>query len=64
MTLDTENTIYICTDRTDDSVKLLVPKSLKCYVVQLDIGDPNPETNARAEYTLLAQEMTELSFDI
>lgn len=64
MTLDTENTIYFCADRTNAEVKVLLPKSLKLEIIELRLDDPDPESTDDAEYKLLAEEMTELTFEV
>lgn len=68
MTLDTEKTIYICTDRTNAEVKLLLPRNfLKQHgvdVVELNLADPNPECTDAAEFRLLQEEMEEFNFEV
>jgi hypothetical protein len=67
MHLDTQNTLYVCTDRTNDEVKLLLPrrfKELNLEVAQLNLADPSPECTDADEYRLLATEMEELRFDL
>ncbi|OHD23026.1 MAG: hypothetical protein A2Y38_23315 [Spirochaetes bacterium GWB1_59_5] len=71
MQLDTENTIYVCTDRDNAEVKLLLPKRLTAWMKEnkmdlseLNLSDPSPESTDAAEYKLLAEEMEEHRFDV
>jgi len=61
MTLDTENTIYVATDRTNDEVRVLLPRKLagQLELVHLTLDDPAPESTDRAEHRLLQEEMDE-----
>ncbi len=64
MTIDTESTIYVCKDRVNGEVKLLVPRGTKLDIVELDIADPDPESTDAAEYKLAASEMDEHTIEI
>ncbi len=71
MQLDTESTIYVCTDRDNAEVKLLLPKRLtdwmkenKVNLTELNLSDPSPESTDSAEYKLLAREMEEHRFEV
>ena len=71
MQLDTENTVYICTDRDNAQVKLLLPKRLAAWMKEnkmdlqeLKLSDPNPESTDSAEYKLISEEMDEHTFDV
>ena len=66
MTLDTESTIYVCTDRNNAEVRLLIPtKLLKgIEVVELNLSNPDPDSTDAAEHKLLAEEMAEIRFEV
>ena len=64
MTLDTENTIYICTDRDNEEVRVLYPRNCQIHVVELNLSDRNPESTDAAEYKLLAEEMESITFEL
>ena len=63
MHLDT-NRIYLCTDVTNGTVHLLLPKTLNFEVVELRLDDPDPSRTDAAEFKLLREEMTEHDFDL
>jgi hypothetical protein len=66
MKLDTESTIYVCTDRNNAEVRLLIPTNLLkgIEVVELNLSDPDPDSTDAAEHKLLSQEMAEMRFDV
>lgn len=63
MHLDT-NRIYLCTNVTNGTVHLLLPKTLNFEVVELRLDDPDPSRTDAAEFKLLREEMTEHDFDL
>lgn len=71
MTLETENLIYVCTDRENAEVKLLLPHRLIAWMKQnnmeiseLNLSNPDPESTDAAEYKLLEPEMAEFQFAV
>ena len=63
MHLDT-NRIYLCTNVTNGTVHLLLPKTLNFEVIELRLDDPDPSRTDAAEFKLLREEMTEHGFDL
>ena len=63
MHLDT-NRIYLCTNVTNGTVHLLLPKTLNFEVFELRLDDPDPSRTDAAEFKLLREEMTEHDFDL
>lgn len=67
MHLDTDNTIYICTDATNGDVTVLVPrrfKALGIHVSELKLDDRDSESTDAAEFQLLSPEMDGTTVDI
>lgn len=67
MTLDTESTLYVCTDRNNAVVRMLIPYKLMTAgikIVELNLSDPDPESTDRAEHKLLTQIMDEYRFEV
>ena len=56
------NCIYLCTNVTNGTVHLLLPKTLNFEVFELRLDDPDPSRTDAAEFKLLREEMTEHDF--
>lgn len=67
MTLDTEKTIYVCVDRDNAEVKVLVPNrfvAMGIEIVELDLSNSvHPDLNGTPEYTMLKDDMDEYRFE-
>lgn len=55
---------YLCTDVTNGTVHLLLPKTLNFEVVELRLDDPDPSRTDAAEFKLLREEMEEHTCDL
>lgn len=66
MDIDTEKTIYVCTDRDNDEVRVLIPHNLKSQLnlVHLNLSDRDPDCTDAAEFKLLLPEMDETRLDV
>jgi len=67
MPLDTNNTIYVCTDGENGEVKILLPRGCKMEVQELKLDERDPNSargNDKHEYHLLKEEMDEHTFEI
>ena len=63
MNLNT-NHIYLCTNVTNGTVHLLLPKTLNFEVFELRLDDPDSSRTDAAEFKLLREEMNEHDFDL
>jgi len=64
MELDTDRTVYICTDGQNGQVHLLVPRQSGLWITHLQIDNPDPEWTDAAEFRLLRGEMNETTVDV
>jgi len=64
MNLDTENTVYVCIDSSNGSVKILTPRKLKLAVIELRVDDRDPESTDAAEAKLLETDMDTETIDL
>lgn len=64
MYLDTENTVYVCIDSSNGSVKILTPRNLKLTVIELRVDDRDPESTDAAEAKLLETDMDTETIDL
>lgn len=64
MLLDTDKTIYICTDANNSEVRVLMPHDVKLELVHLNLSDRDPESDDASEHKLLSKAMSEFRFDV